>query len=452
MSTTSTSALYQKIIANPMQIKWRDIFGSALQKHDEKDSDYAMIAGTTLDTVTTEIGMLQKWQTPWMFFRFLCKGLLVSLISLGAVMALILIFGISVYPALNILFVVIPPCVMPIVLMVFFWEMNVPRDISITKMIGYFFTGGVLSLLITTLLLGVLPGGGVLAPVVEEPAKLLASIYFLRQILRKKGRVYGFTGLAIGAAVGAGFGAFESIQYAFNQLPTVLVDDAVPAQMLIFTLETLMPVLDVTLLRMICAICGHVLYCAPYSCIAALNMEKSSSFGAILKEKRLLILFAISFAMHAFWNSSVNSYLGIFFKLAVVTFVLWSAALYGVRNSFAQIAGKIQASSVAGQITAQFKIQGVNGVHAGIAFAVKRAEILVGTDPACHLTYPVNTPGIEKNHCKLVQQNGGLYLADLGTQDGTYLNSVKLKPMTGYLLKSGDRFQLGTSGQEFVVL
>lgn len=452
MNTSTTSALYQRIISNPLNINWYDIFKGAFKKHDEKDSDYAMIAGTSLDTVTTEIGMLQKWQNPWMFFKVLRTGLLVSMISLGAILALILLFGVSEYPALNILFIVIAPCVMPITLMVFFWEMNVPRDISIMKMIGYFFTGGVLSLLITTLLLGFIPGGGVLAPVVEEPAKLLASMYFLKQIYQKKSKVYGFTGLAIGAAVGAGFAAFESIQYAFNQLPTIMVEDVVPAQMMVFTFDWLIPVLFNVFLRFVCAICGHVLYCAPYSCIMALNMEQSGDTKAAIKDKRFAIVFVISFVMHMVWNISVGGLIGLLVKLVIVTAILWGTTLYGVRRSFAQIAGKIQISAGSSQNAALHKIQGTKGVHAGITFSIKKAEIQVGTDPTCQLTYPINVAGIEKIHCKLLLQNGGLYLADMGTQDGTYLNNMKLKPMTGNLLKSGDRFALGMSGQEFVVL
>lgn len=345
MISVTTSALYQKIISNPLKINWLDIFKGALKKHDEKDSDYAMIAGTSLDTVTTEIGMLQKWQNPWMFLKVLRTGLLVSLISLGAVLALILLFDISQYPALNILFIVIPPCVMPITLMVFFWEMNVPRDISIMKMIGYFFTGGVLSLLITTLLLAFIPGGGVLAPLVEEPAKLVASIYFLNKIYQNKSKVYGFTGLAIGAAVGAGFAAFESIQYAFNELPTIMVEDVIPAQIMIFTFEGLIPVFVNVVLRFVCAICGHVLYCAPYSCIVALNMEKTGDAKVALKDKCFAIVFAISFVMHMIWNTSVDGLIGLLVKLVIVTAILWGTTLFGVRRSFAQLAGKIQIST-----------------------------------------------------------------------------------------------------------
>ena len=165
-----------------------------------------------------------------------------------------------------------------------------------------------------------------------------------------------------------------------------------------------------------------------------------------------MIVFAVSFVMHMIWNTANSGWTSLLVKLVIVTVILWSSALYGVRRSFEQITCKIQISAGSTQGVVQHRIQGTKGIHAGIAFSIKKAEILVGTDPACQLTYPVNTADIDKNHCKLLLQNGGLYLADLGSQGGTYLNNTKLKPMTGYLLKSGDRFSLGTGGQEFVVL
>ena len=94
----------------------------------------------------------------------------------------------------------------------------------------------------------------------------------------------------------------------------------------------------------------------------------------------------------------------------------------------------------------------LQGVHAGVAFSITQPEILIGSDPSCQLLYPVNLTDIAPRHGKLVVKNGGLYLADLGTQSGITLNGTRLSPLTGYLLKSGDRFSLGSSGQDFYVI
>ena len=124
------ASLYSKIIADPKKISLTDIFFSSGKKHTSADTDYALIAGTSLDTVHTEIGMLQKWEQPWLYRRVLLVGLLLSLSMIGAVGIMILLTGFCVYPALTLLMIMIPPCIVPIALMFFFWEMNAPEDIK----------------------------------------------------------------------------------------------------------------------------------------------------------------------------------------------------------------------------------------------------------------------------------------------------------------------------------
>lgn len=452
MSQTKPESLYSKILAAPHKISWSDIFGNFSQKHSQSDVDYAMIAGTTLDTVQTEIGMLQKWQRPWLYLRVFLAGVALSVVMVAAVAVMILASGYCHYPALNLLAIVIPPCVVPISLMVFFWEMNVPRDISLPQLIGYFFIGGVLSLTVTTLLLIFVPSGNAsLAPLTEEPAKLLAALVLLNRLQRKNGKVYGFTGLALGAAVGAGFAAFESVQYAYQQLPTVSLtvgSGTMYAPILYMDAQTLMPVLINILLRNVCAVCGHVLYCAPYACIAALNMEQTGSVSRVFTGGAFYAVFGISFVSHALWNGF--PYIAI--TLPLFTLTLWTTTLYGVRRSFAQLAQKVSLAGHTSTVTTTLRLQGIRGIHTGVTFAITRQEILIGSDASCQLNYPVSLSDIDKLHCKLLIRNGGLYLADLGSQTGTYLNGMRLKPMTGYLLKSGDGFALGTSGQEFRVI
>ena len=127
--------------------------------------------------------------------------------------------------------------------------------------------------------------------------------------------------------------------------------------------------------------------------------------------------------------------------------VLWGSTLYGVRCSFAQLVNKINLSGS----STKLKIRGLFGNHAGVVFAITRSEILIGSDPSCHLQYPVALSDIAPIHGKILVQNGNLYLADLGSRSGTTINGLPAKPMTGYLLKHGDRFAFGTSGQEFIV-
>ena len=64
----------------------------------------------------------------------------------------------------------------------------------------------------------------------------------------------------------------------------------------------------------------------------------------------------------------------------------------------------------------------------------------------------MSTPGISPKHCKLIAQQGQLYLADTGSLCGTYLNGRKLRPGTGHPLKKGDSFTLGGNDQVFMVV
>lgn len=450
MPTNGATSLYSKIISTPLKITWHDIFNAPKKHHDQSDVDYAMIAGTTLDTVKTEIGMLQKWQQPWLYRRILLAGLILSVLIFGGVATLVYAWGQCAIPALSLLLIMIPPCIVPICLMIFFWEMNAPRDISLMQLLGYFFIGGILSLTITMLLHLFVPGDAPMAPFTEEPAKLLATLILLKQLHKKNGKIYGFSGLALGAAVGAGFAAFESAQYAYGCLPSVNVDmgSYVAAMPVLFVNEeTILPVLDNILMRNVFAICGHVLYCAPYACVAALNMNKTANILRAFCSVPFWAVFAVSFACHGLWNMFGSISAAIVFTLA-----MWSTTLYGIRKSFAQLADQVNLASNHSSVTTHLMIQGIRGIHAGVAFALTKSEILIGSDATCQLNYPVSLTDISGIHSKLLIQNGNMYLADLGSRSGTYLNGAKLKPMTGYLLQRGDRFSIGTSGQDFQII
>ena len=450
----SAPSLVEKLIRSPQSLTWMDVFSGWREKHTRKDADYAMIAGTTLDSAQTEMSMLQKWQRPWLFFRVLCGGLSAFAVLLASILVVIAVQGACVNPCLNLLMFLLPPCVVPVTLMILFWEMNAPRNISLAELIVYFFTGGVLSLMVSLLLFPLIPGyEASWAPVAEEPGKLLIAMFFLRRLHRKKGRVFGLNGLTIGAAVGAGFAAFESAQYAYDaylegimQLNISYDELLLQGVSMVFVMETLLPVLISIVLRGVCAVCCHVLYCAPYSCIAALHTRDGNPLAA-LRHMDFWAVFLLSAVVHALWNAPWGSLL---LKLPAATALLWFSCRYGVRKSFGQLSACV---ATAGQGNAGvLRIQCVAGVHAGVAFALTKPEILIGSDADCQLSYPVSTPGISGRHCKLLVRQDQLYLADMGSHAGTYLNGARLRPGTGYPLKPGDSFTLGSDEQAFTVV
>ena len=454
MNTTGTT-LYAKILKNANKLTWKDILINAKKKRTAGDLDYAMIAGTSLDTVRSETGMLQKWQQPWLYRKVAAVGLGITGLLFLVIWMQILLMGISPLPALNLLLIMVPPCVVPLSLMVLFWEMNAPRDISLMRLLGCFLAGGVLSLLFTVLLTLFAPSSTVsatLAPVTEEPAKLLASLAFLKLLKKKNGRIYGFTGLTVGAAVGAGFAAFESAQYAYNCLPQLQVSmGGIPVAAHVLCLDkTVVYNVGINIvLRSVFSICGHVLYCAPYASLAACNMGKNGNLWSSFASRDFWVLFIVSCLCHGVWNS-MPSLTANLVCCVVITIVLWFAALYAIRRSFSQLSANISAGSGAQPLTS-LRVQGIRGIHAGVSFTITHQEIRIGSDVSCDLSYPVGLPDIAPVHGKLLVHNGALYLGDLGSSGGTQVNGVQVKPMTAILLKAGDRFTLGRD-QEFEVM
>ena len=85
----SAPSLVEKLIRSPQSLTWKDVVSGWKEKHTRKDADYAMIAGTTLDSAQTEMSMLQKWQRPWLFFRVFCGGLSAFAVLLAAILVVL---------------------------------------------------------------------------------------------------------------------------------------------------------------------------------------------------------------------------------------------------------------------------------------------------------------------------------------------------------------------------
>lgn len=451
---------YDRIRIDAEQITWKDIFSEFRVKHTKRDMEYALLAGTSLDTAT-ELTMLQKWRKPWLFYPLLIGGAALIGIIYLVVFGCICVFDISKIAAINLIFVMIPPLIMPLVLMVFFWELNIPRNISIYQMLGYFLVGGMLSLFVT-LVVGIIAPGSIaaFAPFSEEPGKLFASLFFLYLFAKKgKRKVYGITGLVIGAAVGAGFGGFESAQYAYN-----VVDWSVVGGFYIWQ-EAFEAIVQSELIRGILALGGHTLFCAPYTAAVALHMKNSKFDKDCFLNKEFAITFGCSFLMHFIWNSNLG--LG-YIKYILVIAVLWFSTLYITRKCFRQAveAGRYHGSSrrvvqETGQgyrrlpeaAAKRMIVQCVSGPVKGAVWQPKGGETLVfGRDPDCSVCLSGNVAGISRKHCSIQKTKQGWTIRDLNSSYGTYVSgSGKLVPGIDRKLHSKEVFYLGGKGCAFRV-
>lgn len=79
------------------------------------------------------------------------------------------------------------------------------------------------------------------------------------------------------------------------------------------------------------------------------------------------------------------------------------------------------------------------GVHAGKSIPVPGPQFIVGRDPSCHLR-PAS-PAVSKRHTAIFAREGKLYVKDLGSTNGTFLND---EPVTSDReITHGDRLKIG---------
>ena len=66
-------------------------------------------------------------------------------------------------------------------------------------------------------------------------------------------------------------------------------------------------------------------------------------------------------------------------------------------------------------------------------------ELVVGRDPDCGL--PFGDGSVSRRHSRIFLANGAVYIEDLGSQNGTFVNGTRLD--LARLLRSGDEIRAG---------
>jgi RsiW-degrading membrane proteinase PrsW (M82 family) len=180
----------------------------------------------------------------------------------------------------------------PFSLIVFFVEVNAPRNISFFEVIKIFFMGGGASLLVALVLYSFISStdgyfGAVLVGAVEEMAKLVVICFFISKIKNAK---YLLNGLLIGAVVGAGFATFETAGYILNWGMNLGTD----------------AMMHVLFLRAVLAPGGHVVWGAILGGAVILVKKERPFQMAQLLDTQFLSFAALCVAMHAVWDMPIN--------------------------------------------------------------------------------------------------------------------------------------------------
>ncbi len=265
--------------------KLTEIFSEVFKRKTAQDMEDQLLTGTTRhrpDLMDFDI----RWAKPWLFSRFLFITMI-----LGIVMYVAFKWFNNPLMLPGVLF--IGTFAMPLSVLIFFMEMNTPRNISIFNIISAVFAGGVVSLVVTLIffdrfailsdLLGASSAG-----IIEELAKLLIVIAVFG---RNKTFSWAQNGMLLGSAIGCGFAAFESAGYAFVQL--------------FEQQEGLANFTSSIILRGALAPFTHIIWTA--NAAAALwyvKGEKTFS-PSMLFDKFFLRIFVSSMLLHMIWNAPI---------------------------------------------------------------------------------------------------------------------------------------------------
>lgn len=323
----------------------KDLFSDVLKHHSSEESEELFICGTT--TTTPDVREIAtEWPKPWLYSR-------VGLVLFGAFLLMWFIwkqFGNSnVLP--DLLF--IGSLAMPITVLMLFFEMNVPRNISFFEVIKVFLIGGTLSLIVTLFLATYIPGSGVgdlipamLTGLIEEVGKAVIVAYFIGKI---KGRKWLLNGIVLGGAVGAGFAVFESAGYALNGalsngLNSYLYDisngyaDYAGGDYYDGFYSAMM---NSVKMRGFLSPGGHVAWAA-VSGFAIVYALGDKEFGwDVLVNTKFLKIFLIPVILHGLWDTSIHDHLPSILSVPIGYFILiiaiWIVLLVFIDRGLNQI-------------------------------------------------------------------------------------------------------------------
>jgi RsiW-degrading membrane proteinase PrsW (M82 family) len=260
--------------------KLADIFSEVLKKHPAAEIEEQLITGTAKHTPSLE-ELKVGWARPWLFARLLAGS---------AALAFLLYYGYAWFGNSNLVpaLLFVGSFAVPVSTLLFFLELNVPRNVSIFSLIQLLFLGGIASLIVALVFFDWLDFfsflGASAAGIIEESAKLL----IVALLMGKTGRYpWILNGLLFGAAIGCGFSAFENAGYAFGDIETKGMGVGV---------ATIMS-------RGLLSPCMHILWTAN-AAAAFWIIRKDKPFSReMLRAPAFLKIFASSIILHMLWNA-----------------------------------------------------------------------------------------------------------------------------------------------------
>lgn len=311
-----------------VDLRYKDFFVNARKKHSFEEAEEVFECGTRFSTPDIK-NVISEWPKPWVYSRVLLALLVCTF------MAYIRAFSMNmdaIFPGLMFLGAMVGP----IPVLIFIFECNIPRNISFVSVLYIFFIGGLISLVTTSILVKIFPGGvGDLIPsmvtgITEEVAKVVATYYFIKKFSNKK---YILNGLLIGAAVGAGFAVFETAGYLNNALYEV------ETGFFSSTITISEEGFNQTFFgRSLLSFGGHVAWAAVEG--AALSITARKSGGVLrtdnFKDPTFLYFFGICVLLHGIWDTYIPEIIPIIGHL-ILCLLIWIVILVILNRGLKEI-------------------------------------------------------------------------------------------------------------------
>ena len=306
---------------SPADLNWRVLFSDVGNKHTTEEAEEIFIVGTRKTTPSPN-EVSKDWPHPWLYSRVF----LMFVIAFGLLWVCCRMFQNSnALPGL----IVIGSFTVPLTTLILFMELNAWRNVSFFEVIKIFFVGGCASLVATLILFSILGAreldffGAFMTGFIEETGKAVIVYYFLSKL----DKLSILNGLLIGAAVGAGFAAFESAGYAMR----------------FFFQGGWEVMMDVIFLRGFLAPGGHVVWAA-ISGVGLVLAAKSRYERSISQffDAKFLRLFIIPVVLHGLWDSPLTAIGAEIYLVPIgLTVLAWIVVLILINMGLSEVS-KIQ--------------------------------------------------------------------------------------------------------------
>jgi RsiW-degrading membrane proteinase PrsW (M82 family) len=297
----------------------RELLSATFRRYgrDEVEQHFA----TGLPGYTPDLEQIPSgWPKPWMFTRLFG---ITALLFFGFLLLTEWSANAKLLPGL----IMLGSFAVPTTVLVFFFEINSPRNVSLYVVLNCMIVGGLISLALTLGLTSITSVFGdlaryidpILVGVVEETAKLLAVFLIMWRNPPNK-YPWILNGMLFGAAVGAGFACFESAGYAFITLLEGGLDHSV----------------QVIVVRGFLAPFGHVVWTAlAAGALWRVKLDQRLN-PSMLASKRVLRILLVVMTLHTVWDLTAFEP-PFLVKYLVLGFVAWVVAFGMLTSGLKQI-------------------------------------------------------------------------------------------------------------------